>query len=64
MVTPRTARRAAWGAMLAALALVLASHGGPPASADPAADAAAMRCAAILHGHGVTPAPGGCAPRP
>lgn len=55
-----TARRAAWAAMLAALALAIASHGGPPASTDPAADAAAARCAAILHGRGITPAPGAC----
>lgn len=59
VVTPR---RAAWAVMLAALALAIASHGGPPAAADPAADAAAARCAAILHARGVIPAPGGCRP--
>jgi hypothetical protein len=58
----RIAYRVAWGAMLAALALSIAAGRGVPSSATPAADAAAARCAAILHGAGVTPAPGGCRP--
>ena len=58
----RIARRAAWVAILAALALAIAAGRGVPSSGDPAGDAAAARCAAILHGAGVTPAPGGCRP--
>jgi len=58
----RIAYRVAWGAMLAALALSIAAGRGVPSSGDPAGDAAAARCSAILHGAGVTPAPGGCRP--
>jgi hypothetical protein len=60
VIPRRIAYRAAWAAILASLALAIAAGRGVPASADPAANAAAARCAAILHGRGITPAPGAC----
>ena len=67
MVTPprrRAARRIAWAAILGSLALAMASHGTTPPDRAPALEQAATRCAAVLHREGVTPAPGGCLPRP
>ena len=66
MTRPRDAiaRRVAWAAMLAALALAIASGGGTTPPDRPAAlERAATLCAAALHREGVTPAPGGCLPR-
>lgn len=59
-----TARRVAWAAMLGALALALAAHDTTPPDRSPAESRAAVLCAAALHARGVTPAPGGCDPRP
>lgn len=64
MVTPRTARRVAWGAILASLALAVASHDTTPRERDAATTRAAVACAAHLHARGIIPAPGGCDPRP
>ena len=50
--------------VLAALALAVASHDTTPPDRPPAAEQAATWCAAQLHARGVTPAPGGCDPRP
>jgi len=58
----RISYRVAWAVILGSLALCIAAGRGVPSSGDPAGDAAAARCAAILHGAGVTPAPGGCRP--
>lgn len=60
----RTARRAAWAAMLGALALAIAAHDTTPPDRPPAVEQAATWCAAHLHARGITPAPGGCDPRP
>jgi hypothetical protein len=64
MVTRAAARRMAWGVMLAALALAVASHDTTPPDIDAATTRAAVVCAATLHARGITPAPGGCEPRP
>lgn len=63
-MTRRTARRIAWAAMLGALALTLAARDTTPPDRDPADARAAVACAAALHARGITPAPGGCEPRP
>lgn len=63
-MTRRRAHRAAWAAILAALALVIASHGTTPPDRPAALERAATLCAVLLHREEVTPAPGGCDPRP
>lgn len=62
MVTRARVRRAAWAAILASLALTIATSHAPGDRAP--ASRAAAACAADLHARGITPGPGGCAARP
>ncbi len=63
-MTRRTARRVAWAALLVPLALAIAASDTTPPDRPAAIEQAATRCAVLLHREGVTPAPGGCLPRP
>lgn len=62
--TRRRAYRAAWAAMLAALAVAAVTRDTTPPDRPAGIEQAATRCAVLLHREGVTPAPGGCLPRP